>query len=47
MHAVSVEESVTEFLFRENSVVGVGGVDCEEAPSELGATEKALLGDVS
>ena len=46
MHAVSVEESVTEFLRRENSVVGIGGIDCEEAPSELGTAEEALLGDV-
>ena len=46
MQAVSVEESVTEFLCRENSVVGIGGIDGEEAPSELGPAEEPLLGDV-
>ena len=42
MHAVSVEKSVTEFLRRESSVVGIGGIDCEEAPSELGPAEEPL-----
>ena len=46
MHAIAVEEPVPKFGPRKNGVVGVGGIDCEEAPCELGAPEEALLGGI-
>lgn len=44
MHAVSVVESVAEFLSGEVGVVEVGGINSEEASGEAGTLERLGLG---